>query len=334
MNLEADFLWIPKLLLFPSLSISSFVQTPSGTWKRWTFCWKAHCLGTYFQCLIHSNLCNLNWIFPVIWVEDFFLCYGFCFSWLCLGVKKATRSRCFCCTPSFCGHRCDRRGCWGGGSCSPTDILHPGSPEQHQLGRFCVFSLSILFCPTVEVIMFWNVTLELGQIISTTSVFCNGLDDEGAYIADIILLSQAEDGLLMKQWNFDMNWCKLLSTGCGKTPGCYQQWTKTSAKHGSSHIPITFVCSSKFCTLFSVVINLMLFKSLVVTSSLQPLKIMRFNFRKQKGTICVQVNLSSKQMKTEPDSLSESFRNFTCRVYRKHLSDMILEIANIWNQLV
>lgn len=73
-----------------------------------------------------------------------------------------------------------------------------------------------------------------------------------------------------------------------KTPGCHQKWTKTSAKHGSSHIPITSVCSSKFSPLFSVVIILMLFKSLVVTSSLQPLKIMRYNFRKQKGTICVQ----------------------------------------------
>lgn len=183
------------------------------------------------------------------------------------------------------------------GSGSPTAILHPGSPEQHQLCRFCGFSLSILFCPTVEVIMFWNVTLELGQIISTTSVPCNGLDDEGAYITDIILLSQVEHGLLIKQWSFDINWCKLLSTGCGKTPGCYQQWTKTSAKHGSSHIPITFVCSSKFCRLFSVVINLMLFKSLVVTSSLQPLKIMRFSFRKQKGTICVQVTWAPSKWK-------------------------------------
>lgn len=101
MNLEADFLWIPKLLLFPSLSISSFVQTPSGTWKRWTFCWKAHCLGTYFQCLIHSNLCNLNWIFPVIWVEDFFSLLWFLFQLVVSRSKKGNKEQMFLLHPQL-----------------------------------------------------------------------------------------------------------------------------------------------------------------------------------------------------------------------------------------
>lgn len=59
-----------------------------------------------------------------------FFCSSFCFSWVCLGVNQATRSRYFCCPPSFCGHECD----WGGGSGSPTAILSPGS---HQSSTSC-----------------------------------------------------------------------------------------------------------------------------------------------------------------------------------------------------
>lgn len=206
--LTSGLLWTAKFLLFSSLSllISSSLLKGSvsiqkkkkkldfllkSTWSRIWFSVPLCLSFLYVQPNLNFSSCITRIFFCFLLLSFFLMC--FYVSVACAQAYTfSIKSRHFCHPPIFCGSELGTGSGWRGRPGSPDALLRAGLHHSCITQRYCSLSMWAPLCPAMAAITFWTVTrilimpLHFQAVFYLTSLFCDRLDDVGAYTTYIM----------------------------------------------------------------------------------------------------------------------------------------------------